>query len=164
MRLARRLHLKATLAAVRPHLPSPWDIDVLVDALAKHRRRPIALVAWELPDGGPSGMWIPTGTADYIVYRRSATATAREVTIGHELGHLLLDHNPRLSQAPAELLAALVPSITSELADRFLTRTGYQNEQEAEAEEFGTRLALLGSSARARSGPDELGRLTDSLG
>lgn len=49
------------------------------------------------------------------------------------------------------------------LADRFLTRAGYQEYEEAVAEEFGTRLIRYGVSRR-RPGPrNELGRLTDAL-
>jgi hypothetical protein len=148
-------------------MPLPWDIDVLVERLAAHRQRTINLVAWRFPDvcDSPSGLWIPSAKADYIFYDVTASPARREQIIGHELGHLLLDHAPRLRDAPGGFIEALAPAVSSGLARRFLAmaRTGYGEQEEAIAEEFGTSLIRRGTSKRRPGGPDELGRLTDAL-
>lgn len=165
MRVAARRQVRSVLSDVDRHIPVPWDIEQLVDRLAVHRGRPIRLVAWDFPAGGgaASGLWLPSARTDYVFYDRAASPTRREQIIGHELGHLLLGHTAHLGNAPAGLIEALAPSLSPELARRFLARTGYQVEEEATAEEFGTRLVRLGTSKRRPGGPDELGRLTDAL-
>jgi hypothetical protein len=165
MRLGRQRRTRAILTELSRHIPVPWSIDTFTANLAASRQRPIQLLAWRFQsgDGLPSGAWIPTARADYIFYSCTATPTGRDQIIGHELGHLLLEHMPALGGAPAGLLQALAPALDPELASRFMTRTGYQAEQEAQAEEFGTRLVRLGVSKPRPGGPDELGRLTEAL-
>ncbi len=165
VRGAQQRQLRDNLASLDRLLPNPWSIDRFVANLAAARGRPIELQAWDFPNGTdqPSGVWIPSAQADYVFYQRSAKHTARDVIIGHELGHLVLDHTPSLGNAPAGLLEALVPSLSAERARRFLSRTGYEADQEAQAEEFGTRLVRLGLTQPRPCGPDELGRLTQAL-
>lgn len=165
--MASRGHrqLARVLANIEPLLPVPWSIDVFVERLATSRGRAIVLVPWDFPasEQEPSGLWIPTRKADYVFYAKSASPSRREQIIGHELGHLLLDHVPDLGDAPAELVSAIAPSLSPELARRFLARTGYDEPQEAQAEDFGTRLARAGRAKRPPEPNDELGRLTDAL-
>lgn len=167
MRTTGRRQVRTALAGLDQHIPVPWDIDGLVARLAAHRRRPITLVAWAFPagDGFPSGLWIPSAKADYIFYDAAASPGRREQTIGHELGHVLLEHTPRLQDAPAGLIGALTPSVSPALARRFLAlaRAGYGEREEAIAEEFGTSLIRRGITKRGPGAPDELGRLTDAL-
>lgn len=167
MRGTARRQVRTVLGGLEEHIPLPWDIDALVARLAAHRGRPINLVAWQFSrsDDAPSGLWIPSAKADYIFYDAAASPSRREQIIGHELGHLLVDHTPRLRDAPAGLIEALAPSVSPELARRFLAmaRTGYGEQEEAIAEEFGTSLIRRGTTKRRPGGPDELGRLTDAL-
>lgn len=165
MRLGGHRRTRAVLSELALHIPVPWSIEAFSANLAHARQRPIRLLAWDFPDGDrqPSGAWIPTAQGDYIFYSRKATPTGRDQIIGHELGHLLLQHVPSLGDAPAGLVQALAPALDPALARRFLARTGYQAEQEAQAEEFGTRLVRLGASKPRPGGPDELGRLTEAL-
>ncbi len=167
MGVASRRQIRRALSRLEHHLPTPWNIDHLVAAVAADRDRPIHLIPWTFPasDSSPSGLWMPTATADYIFFDESASPARREQIIGHELGHILLDHTPRLRDAPAGLIEALTPSINPEVARRFLAlaRNGYGEQEEALAEEFGTSLIRRGVSRRRPGGPDELGRLTDSL-
>jgi hypothetical protein len=164
----RRLNdrrMRSVLVGLEQHIPVPWSIDVLVENLAAARARPIRLVAWDFRSTGTaaSGLWIPTDEADYVFYDRHATTRGREQIIGHELGHMLLEHTPRLADAPPRLLEALAPSVSPELARRFLLRSGYGTHDEEAAERFGTRLVRVGTTKRKRSDADELGRLTDTL-
>ena len=158
-----RRQLASVLNTISPLLPVPWDIDTFVRRLAKNRGRRIVVVPWQFPAGESSGLWIPTKKADYIFYAEDATPSRREQIIGHELGHVLLDHTPALDEAPQELLASLAPTLGPDLARRMLARSGYDPPHEAEAEAFGTRLARAGRAKRPRGPDDELGRLTDAL-
>lgn len=165
MRRLSDRRLRSVLAGLDQHVPVPWSIDGLVANLAAARGRPIRLVDWDFPGtaNAASGLWIPTDEADYIFYDRRATVRGREQIVGHELGHLLLEHIPRLADAPPGLLEALAPSVSPELARRFLLRSGYGTREEAAAEEFGTRLVRVWTTKRERNDADELGRLTDTL-
>lgn len=161
--------VKLALDELDPYLPVPWSIDVLVSRLAGARGRPIHLVPWLFPvENGQdrqSGLWIPTRIADYVFFDKLAFPVRREQIIGHELGHLLLGHIPKLTSAPDELLAALAPSIGPEVARRILSlaRAGYGAKEEALAEQFGTNLSRRGIINDTDGVGDELGRLTDSL-
>lgn len=165
MAIRRHRQLARVLANIEPLITVPWSIDVFGERLAASRGRAIVLAAWEFPpsEQEPSGMWIPTKKADYVFYAKSASPSRREQIIGHEFGHLLLDHVPALGDAPAELMSAIAPSLSPELTRRFLARNGYDEPHEAQAEDFGTRLAQAGRVKRPPERNDELGRLTDAL-
>ena len=158
-----RRHATGVLRKVSPLLPVPWDIDQFVARLSDARGRRIVLVAWPSGPGQPSGLWIPTRNADYVFYPEDATPARREQIIGHELGHLLLDHVPVLGAASDELIQSLAPSLNVELARRVLARSGYDEPREAQAEAFGTELVRAGRAKPAPPPDDELGRLTNAL-
>jgi hypothetical protein len=155
------------LAAVEAQMPIPWNLAVFVERLAAARGRGIELIPWDFAHGGdaPTGLWLPTARADYLFFDAAASPARREQIIGHELGHMLLDHAPRLAGAPPDFLQGLAPSLSPALAQRFLVmaRTGYATEEEAVAEEFGTSLIRLGTSRHTSGGRDERGRLMDVL-
>jgi hypothetical protein len=159
--------VRKALAGIEACLPVPWGIEALVDRLSTLRGRRIELISWGFPSepDAPTGMWIPTGKADYVFYEDTASPRRREQIIGHELGHLLLGHTPRLSEAPDELIAALAPTVSPELAHRLLVlaRTGYGQAEEAVAELFGTSLIRAATSKRRPCEGGELGRLTEAL-
>jgi hypothetical protein len=167
MKVSTRRQVRSTLSSIDSLIPVPWSMTALIDRLAQHRERPIILVPWDfssMSNPDISGLWLPSERGDYIFYAQAATPFQREQIIGHELGHMLLDHTPKLTDAPDELLQALVPSLSHELARRFLTRSGYKAADEAAAEEFGTRLIQRGATKRPRgNGGSELDRLTDAL-
>jgi hypothetical protein len=166
-RSTARRQVRNALAGIQACLPVPWDIEVLIDRLSNQRGRRIELVSWDFPPAAdsPTGLWIPTGKADYIFHDAAASPGRREQIIGHELGHLLLGHTPRLSDVPDGLLAALTPALHPELARRLLAaaRTGYAGAEEAAAELFGTSLIRAGASTRRPVAGGELGRLTEAL-
>ena len=62
---------------------------------------------------GPSGLWISTPAADYIVCAASATPTRRAAIVCHELAHMLLGHEPEVGQAEAVQAVAqiLAPNV-----------------------------------------------------
>ena len=164
--VARR-QMRAALARVYDLIPVPWSIDVLVQQVSDQRHRPIWLVPVRMPgDVAVSGLWLPAPHADFVCYEREATPARRDQIIGHELGHVLMDHDRIDGEQSApdvglpDLLAA---SITPSLVRRFLARSAYEDAVEAIAEEFGTRLVQAGHRRRGHVTSDALGRLTDSL-
>ena len=164
-----RRDVRDALAEVEPHLPVPWSIEELAERLGTHRGRPIRLVAWTFPadpdPDAPTGLWVATEQADYVFYDSDASPARREQIIGHELGHLLLGHTPRLSEALDGLIEALAPSVSPELARQVLAmaRTGYAEADEAAAELFGTSLIRAAHTKRGPADGGELGRLTEAL-
>ena len=161
--LARR-QVRAALHSIDELIPVPWDLELLVGRIAEQRGRPIRLLATEFPVGDVSGLWMPVEGADLICYDREASPAVREQTIGHELGHLLMDHqleDRRTGPSVADQLAAV--EVSPALIERFLARTAYEADIEAAAEEFGTRLLQAGHRRRGAAGADALGRLTGSL-
>lgn len=162
-----RRDVRSALGAISGLLPTPWDIDVFVGRLAQHRGRHIDLVPWAFEGGAEvtSGMFLPSASADYVFYDATASPSRREQIIGHELGHLLLGHDPMLQEAPDGLLEALTPDVSPALARRVLalSRTGYDDAHEAAAELFGTNLARLGASTDHPPEDGELGRLVEVL-
>ena len=161
--LARR-QVRAALHSIDELIPVPWDLELLVGRIAEQRGRPIRLLATEFPVGDVPGLWMPVAAADLICYDREASPAVREQTIGHELGHLLMDHqleDRRTGPSVADQLAAV--EVSPALIERFLARTAYETDIEAAAEEFGTRLLQAGHRRRGAAGADALGRLTGSL-
>ena len=166
-RSTTRRDVREALADVEPHLPVPWSIEELTERLGALRGKPIRLVAWTFPvePEAPTGLWVATDQADYVFYGSDASPARREQIIGHELGHLLLGHTPRLSEALDGLIEALAPSVSPELARQVLAmaRTGYAEAEEAAAELFGTSLIRAAHTKRGPADGGELGRLTEAL-
>jgi hypothetical protein len=164
LRHSLRSQVRTALAEVDDLIPAPWDLAVLIHRLADRRRRPIRLQAVPFPKGDVSGLWLPLSQEDLILYDRAASPTLKEQIIGHELGHMLMNHQVTAEGAAAPAAGTvLTASIGPDLVGRFLARTVYDNQIEAAAEEFGTRLLQTARRRRPRRTPDPLGRLTDSL-
>jgi hypothetical protein len=166
-RSTMRRGVREALADVELYLPFPWSIEELTERLGTQRAKPIRLVAWAFPaePDAPTGLWVATDQADYVFYDSDASPARREQIIGHELGHLLLGHTPRLSEAFDGLIEALAPSVSRELARQVLAmaRTGYAEADEAAAELFGTSLIRAAHTKRRPADGGELGRLTEAL-
>jgi hypothetical protein len=160
-----RSQVRAALAAVDDLIPAPWDLEKLVHRLARRRRRPIHLQPVEFPQGAVSGLWLPTELEDLILYDAAASPTLKEQIIGHELGHMLMNHHQLADASGSTTISGtlLTSTISPDLVERFLARTVYADRVEAAAEEFGTRLLQAGRRRRAPQDADPLGRLTDSL-
>ncbi len=169
MRLGGQRKVRAAVSDLDRYAPTPWSIDGLVANLAEARGRRIMLIPWTFPAGrdSPSGQWIPTAQTDAIFYAADATLRRRDGIISHEVGHIVLRHTPRLAEASDELLKMLFPSLPPAMARRVLVlaraRTGYDIGEEADAEDFGTRLIERATHRRPPPRDDELGRLTDIL-
>ncbi|MCW2540511.1 MAG: hypothetical protein JWN95_2236 [Frankiales bacterium] len=83
------------------------SVEALAPAVARLRGRPLTIQHFDLPIG-TFGQWIETEDTDVLVVPRSALN--REVTLGHEYGHMLLGHVGVLfSQFAGELVTAAEP-------------------------------------------------------
>ena len=110
----------------------PLQVEALCRALGERRGRPIHLVPYSLPVPGPFGVWIATGTSDFIVYQRETTKSHQDHIILHEVGHILADHDS--DDCDEELWGLMMPDIAPEAIRRALRRTSYDQEHEQEAE------------------------------
>lgn len=145
-------------------IPSTGTVDDLVAAVGAHRGRPFSLLAAPLRGTSTSGAWVPTASSDYLLYPQSASPTRREAVICHELGHVLLHHDPALHDAltPA-LIHQVAPSVSLATATAMLFRSSYTNQEEADAEYIGTILATALAGRREARNWESSSRLSEHL-
>jgi hypothetical protein len=138
-------------------VPATGDLADLVAEVARRRGRPVHLLPASLGPDAPSGMWVSTDRADYVVFPDEATPARRTSVVCHELAHMLLEHEPQ-DGAQTALAAAAAPTIDSAVAARMLMRHAYASRQERDAELLGTRLAaaLADEERRAVRASDRL--------
>ncbi len=109
-RFTRLSERKRAVRAARKLAPRDGNPDELVSNVAAHRGRPIVMMPMPLPAEAPSGMWVSTETNDYLIYPAETTPTRRTAVICHEVGHMLMGHDPGLvGESPSSLLSALAP-------------------------------------------------------
>jgi hypothetical protein len=126
-------------------LPYPWDINLFLDRLERHRGRDIDLcaIAWNLGDS--CGAWQQHPDHDVIAYAENTSGFHQDHIILHEVGHLISQHRGRcvLSQEDAQRIAPdLAPAALAHLLDC----SGAQ----AEEHEAETIAALIHHRAGAR--------------
>jgi hypothetical protein len=133
--------VRAAQARALGLLPASGAVEAFSDAVSVAQGRRICLLPFGLNADEPTGLWIATAEADYVVYPADATAAERTAIICHELAHILLGHQPAGDTAKLAQMAALVaPDIDPLVARQMLARHGYADDVEAEAEAFGTLL------------------------
>lgn len=135
MRVDRRAVRGRVAAAIEGvEIPRPFDIGEFVRRLSRHRGRPIHLLPVELsPASGVRGLWMATGTEDYVFHEVGTSRLHQENTILHEIAHLLLDHsgNGHLDEAQARLF---FPDLDPQAVREVFGRSAYTRVQEQEAE------------------------------
>jgi hypothetical protein len=121
---------------------------------------------YPLPIPGPFGVWIATGSADYIFYQRETSKAHQDHIILHEIGHILADHHSTTSGD--EAWQQLMPDISADVIKKALGRTSYDAEHEREAElvatiilEWASVLDCVGPSPSAGASVD---RVQSALG
>jgi hypothetical protein len=146
-------------------IPVPFDLRALRDAIEGRRRRPIRLVAADLP-GESYGVWIADRDADCIVYPRGTSAFHQRHIALHELCHILCGHQPTAVARDA-YLGALLPDVCPRTVLRRLQRTKYAAEEDREAEMLASlilaRAAAGPSTAPPAVGHPDVQRLADTL-
>lgn len=160
--LRRRCRRELRALAIDP----PLRVDLLCQRLGKRRGRPIRLVSYSLPVPGPFGLWLATGSTDYILYQAETTRVHQDHIILHEVGHILADHHS--DDTDDEYWRQMMPDLSLEVIRRALRRTHYDTEQEQEAELVATIIMEWASvldyvSARPSAEP-AVRRLQDALG
>src|SRR5690349_17683563 len=75
-------------------VPASGRLEDLVANVALRSGRPLRLLPFDLGRDEPTGLWISTDSADYVVYPSAASAAQRTAIVCHELAHMLLQHQP----------------------------------------------------------------------
>ncbi|MDX3532893.1 hypothetical protein PV721_00585 [Streptomyces sp. MB09-01] len=145
---ALRKRCKRTLQSLG--IEPPLRVEVLCELLGEFRGRPIRLVPHPLPVPGPFGVWIASGSADYIFYQRETSKAHQDHIILHEVGHILADHDSDVTDAL--FLPESMPDISPDVIGKALRRTSYDEEREREAELVAT-IILEWSSVLDRVAP-----------
>jgi hypothetical protein len=117
-------------------LPRPFDVRDLAQRIAERRDRPVVLAALEMSTLGSCGLWLASGSTDYICYEKHTSKLHQQHIVLHELGHLLCGHGR--SQRVDLRIGALVPQLSPATLAIMLARQhgGYADADEAEAELF----------------------------
>ncbi|MFJ3793535.1 hypothetical protein [Kitasatospora sp. NPDC090091] len=120
-------------------IPDPFSVEGFAEALAAERGRKIVIepIPFDPGPGVPTGLWVRLPSVDVIFVQANTSPAHKALIILHELAHIAFGHECRVSP---DLLEKLFPGLTPELIrSTLLTRDGYDDEQEAQAE----MLALL---------------------
>lgn len=130
-------------------------ITVLVDRVAAGRDRPIRLVPVANPTGY-SAMVVARSGYDEICYRTDGGAFHQAHSVCHELGHLLLGHEPdrtpdgELASDPTGGQLTILRAMGT--AELILCRTTFELEHEAQAEALAWVLLERTGPRGARAG------------
>ncbi|MEV0171283.1 toxin-antitoxin system, toxin component family protein [Streptomyces sp. NPDC050803] len=133
----------ATALRARPRPPA--DVRELCSALCEEmsRRRggrPVELRFERFPDElEVTGLWVEFQDFDLVIVEERAEAVQQLVILGHELWHLHAGHRHGVGGAAARALAGEPDWTDAALA--VAARHGSRERDEAEADDFGHRLA-----------------------
>jgi hypothetical protein len=150
-------------------IPDPWSLDVFVDRVARHFgiQIQIALTPIALASDTTGFTW-PQGNFYLIVVSANISIHEREMTVFHELVHVLLEHPPTmqteaaradllhvLTDASEELVSAFTRHIPpDQLAESqvIFSGHGFDTPEEREAESVATQLSIaIKQFSRTRS-------------
>ncbi|WP_346096446.1 hypothetical protein [Streptomyces olivaceiscleroticus] len=101
-----------------------------------------------LDSSAPCGMWLATGTTDYVFYDTGISRAHAEVIVGHEFAHMLRRHRGK-SPVDTGNLGGLITGIDPGIVQLVLGRTRYNEPEEFEAEMLGSLLQEHVSVSRA---------------
>lgn len=111
-------------------IPDPFDAEAFYAQIGAYRGKKLHTLPCSLRFGGPSGFWIGTAAADYIVYEENTSPLHRMHIILHEIGHILCDHE----SAHSATLDGLASHLDGGLVKRLLAREHNDSREEQEAE------------------------------
>jgi len=124
-------------------IPRPWNLRDFISGLEEQRCRPIRVEPYptEARLQHPCGMWIRRDDVDIIFYERSTSQYHRQQIILHEIGHIVLQHEPVSVKATGPVaMAQLMPDVNTAAMVKALGRTTFDNEMENQAELFASLL------------------------
>jgi hypothetical protein len=152
----------------RPH--SPADVGALCRALceemsARRGGRPVELRFERFPDEiEVTGLWVEFQDFDLVIVEERAEAVQQLVILGHELWHLHAGHGHHHVAAAAAHALAGRPG-WKDIALTVAARDGSRERDEAEADDFGHRLAAAFRPLLSEGGAGEpLAPVQRSLG
>ncbi|MDP7707416.1 ImmA/IrrE family metallo-endopeptidase [Mycobacterium sp. TY815] len=137
-------------------IPVPWDRNAFIENVAQLRGRPIRLVAADTAAfaDGPCGLWVMYDDEDVILHEAGTSDYHIDQIVGHEIGHMLLEHDKGVRGGAGADYAELCSTYLSDLDPSFvkamLGRTDYGSEQEREAELFASALVMAVAEASER--------------
>lgn len=145
--------------ARRQPIPVPWDRDVFVRNVAEQRGRPITLVPTDTAVLGdiPCGLWVAREHDDLILHEIGTTEYHIDQIVGHEIGHILLDHRSQRAfgsdmARERDLCRQALPGIDPRIVTAVLGRMdGGSSSQEQQAEMFASLLMIAAAEANDRS-------------
>ncbi|HWG97799.1 MAG TPA: hypothetical protein VNV66_00375 [Pilimelia sp.] len=147
-------------------IPVPFDLGEFCAGVARRRGRRLWLRGVpHLGTAAPCGLWIATGTADYVFYDPGTSRLHAEHIVLHELGHMLCGHSVA-TEVGRSVLSALVPDLDPAAVARVLGRVSYTTAQEREAELTASLIRTRAVRGESPAGPargDALGRLAEAL-
>lgn len=127
--LRRRCQARLT----RLEIPADCDVAALCTHLGKRRERPIHCLPLQMGASEPSGVWLSLPDAEWVVYEANTSRPHQEHIISHELAHMICGH--RNVTAPHTTgMELLFPDLDPSLVRDLMTRQGYSDAQELEAE------------------------------
>ncbi|MGJ5751220.1 hypothetical protein FB563_4463 [Streptomyces puniciscabiei] len=146
---AKRTLAGGLAAAVRARPETPDDVRALCRALCEEMSglrggRPIEVRFERIPDEiEVTGLWLEFADFDLVIVEERAEAVQQLVILGHELWHLHTGHrHPHLAGDAAARALADAPG-WRDLPLTVAARNGSREADEAEADDFGHRLAAL---------------------
>jgi hypothetical protein len=122
-------------------MPDDGDLDQLLQNLAAERGRPISVLEHDpQADGLPSGLWIKATHGDIIMVEAGAGPSRRAVILSHEIAHMMLGHDGDCEAS--DLVVQGSPNLNQGLIERVLHRDNYATDDEGDAEEVATLIAV----------------------
>jgi hypothetical protein len=107
---------------------------------ARRGGRPVVLRFERFPDEiEVTGLWVEFQDFDLVIVEERAEAMQQLVILGHELWHMHAGHRHHAPTAAEQVLTADPPDWDAALA--MAARDGSREAEEAEADEFGHRMA-----------------------
>lgn len=123
-------------------IPSPWDRDEFIAALARHRGRPLELRGVRSSQtselygdlrSSPCGVWCDCTDKDIILYDLGMTERHLIQVLCHEAAHMVLGHSSDV-EPDQDWLRLLLSDVPPEALRSALGRNLVSTEQESEAE------------------------------
>ena len=152
----------------RPHPPA--DVRALCHALceevsARRGGRPVELRFERFPDEiEVTGLWVEFQDFDLVIVEERAEAMQQLVILGHELWHLHAGHSHHHGAGTAAARALAEQPGFKDIALAVAARDGSRQRDEAEADDFGHRLASAFRPLVSGGGDAPLDPLQRSLG
>ncbi len=157
-------------AAVHSRPEPPDDVRALCRALCEEMSalragRPVELRFERFPDEiEVTGLWVEFADFDLVIVEDRAEAVQQLVILGHELWHLHTGHRHHHLAGTAAARALADTPGWRDMALTVAARNGSRESDEAEADDFGHRLATLFRDQLAGTRPAPPDPLQRSLG